>query len=145
MLINKQGQVSLDNALAAFDTGIADLPGVDPEKGQIGKLGDPTFVLGTLQAHPEKLSKQQRRVLEAVTTPATDALTIPVDDAAAARIDPRASASSRPRTDRRAGGDITVSGGTVDEQIIALEHIRNARNVMRAHGSRCCARSRSRS
>ena len=90
-------------------------------------------MLGTLQAHPEKLSKQQRRVLEAVTTLATDALTIPVDDAAAARIDPRASASSRPRTDRRAGGDITVSGGTVDEQIIALEHIRNARNVMCAH------------
>jgi hypothetical protein len=87
VLIGKGGRLSLETALAAFDTGIADLPGVKPKAGAIGNLGDGSLVFNEIQTHLNKLTKKQRAVVEQVTTPAPDGLEVPVDDAAAARLD----------------------------------------------------------
>ena len=135
VLIGKDGQLSLKTALAAFDTGVADLPGVKPKPGEIGDLGDGSLVFNVIQTNMGKLTKAQRAVVQQVTTPAPDALEIPVDDEAAARIgraDLARAARAAPR--RRAGGDISITGGTVNEQIDALEHLRNARTVLQKHG-----------
>jgi hypothetical protein len=111
ILVDENGQLSLKAALAAFDQGIANLPGVKVANGEIGNLGDASKVVGTLQTHLSQLSGKQRAVVEAFTTPAADAHVVP-DSAPAAR--------------RRAA--------TPEEIIVADQYIDSARRVMRSHG-----------
>ena len=62
VLIDKQGRVSLDTALAAFDTGIADMPGGEARsRARSASSATRRFVLGALQAQAEKLSKAAAR------------------------------------------------------------------------------------
>ena len=131
LLIEPNGQLSVDTALAGFDTAIAPLPGVDPKRGEVGTVGDPTSVINTLEASESELTAAQRQVVDTATTPAPGAVVLPPEEGAPARV---TAAAARPDARRADESGITVSAGTIDEQRDALESLRAARNIMRAHG-----------
>ncbi len=131
VLLDKQGQVPLKTALAAFDASVVDLPGVKAKKGEIGELTDASFVIGAIEESIDQLSPEQRAVVEAATTPAPGAATLPPEGKA--RIEPRSAARSA--TAPRGGtGGITIGAGTLQEQTFALRSLQKARDVMRGHG-----------
>ncbi len=134
LLVSKNGQLSTETALAAFNTAVAALPGVKPKPGEIGAVREASSVVNTLEASAAKLSPAQRKVLAAATTPAPDALVVPVDDAAAARPEPPAVASVRPAARGNNDGGVTVTNGTFEEQLEAVRSLRSAVTIMRAHG-----------
>ncbi len=133
VLLDKNGVLPLKTALAAFDASIAGLPGVNPKKGEIGNVAEAAFVVGALEADIDRLSPQQRAVVEAVTTPAAGAATLPPEGEP--RVEPVAVSRSASEPARGGGqGGFTVTNGTLDEQVFALENLRFARDVMRGHG-----------
>jgi hypothetical protein len=133
LLIEKNGQLSVDTALAAFDATIAPLPGVNPEPGEIGNVGEADAVITALEANADKLTAAQRQVVEAATTPAADAVVIPPEEGGPVAASPP---DGRPTADRGGGetGGITITAGTLDEQLEALKLMRTYRDIMRGHG-----------
>jgi hypothetical protein len=115
LLLEKNGQLSLETALAAFDATIADLPGVEARKGEIGKLTDATMVVEELGTSIDQLSAKQRQVYERWTTPAPDAV---LSDEPPA---PRAPAGRR-------------APPTPQEVILADAYLDDALRVLRNHG-----------
>ena len=74
LLLSDNGYLSLKTALAAFDSQIADLPGVKPKPGEVGKVTEATYVVERIDADVDKLSSKQRAVFDQYTTPAADAV-----------------------------------------------------------------------
>ena len=81
LLIEPDGTLSLETALAAFDQTIADLPGVDPAPGEVGELLEATSVVSRIGVDVAKLTPEQQSVFLAFTTPAPDAAINPVSGA----------------------------------------------------------------
>ena len=126
LLIGGNGQISLGTALAAFDETIAELPGVEARKGEVGRLEDPTFVVRRIASSLEKLTREQRRVFTAATTPSADASIIPMTDVPAAR----AQASVRPRPTRRCLPPTSV----IAEEQLARSALGDAKESLIRHG-----------
>jgi hypothetical protein len=127
LLLNDKGQLSLDTALAAFDEEIADLPGVEARKGEVGKLNEASYVVDTIAASLKKLTAAQRRVFEAVTGPHPEAITIPVSRRA--KPEPRPPATwAKPKYACASQED------TLGEEQLARAAIADARQSLVAHG-----------
>ena len=104
--------VRFHTALAAFDAQIADLPGAETHKRQIGGLGSGTSIVANLARHRHRLTPAQVRVYRSMTRPAPDALVV-------------GGKPAKP-TPRRAPSP--------QEEIIAGEILENARTVFQRHG-----------
>jgi hypothetical protein len=133
LLVQSNGQISVETALAAFDSTIAPLPGVDPKPGEIGDVGEADTVINTLEANADQLTAAQRQVVEAATRPAADAVVIPAEEGGPVAASP---AAGRPTAHRGGGetGGITITAGTLDEQQEAVRLMRTYRDIMRGHG-----------
>jgi hypothetical protein len=130
LLVGSNGQISLPTALAAFDQGIADLPGIKARKGEVGDLDGATMIVNEIQANLGRLSAKQQEVFRAVTTPAPDAVVIP---AAGPLPTPGAASARRPSATASQSGTV-VGSGTEQERVEAVRSIGAARAVMQQHG-----------
>jgi hypothetical protein len=130
MLVGADGQISLPTALAAFDQGIADLPGIKARKGEIGNLDGATTIVNKIQANLHRLSAEQQAVFESLMTPAPDAVVIPAQGPLPT---PAAASARRPRATASQSGTV-VGSGTIEDRVEAVRAIGDARTVMRKHG-----------
>jgi hypothetical protein len=130
LLVGANGQISLPTALAAFDQGIADLPGIKARKGEIGDLDGATMIVNKIQANLHRLSAKQQDVFQSLTTPAPDAVVIPAQGPLPT---PTAASARRPRATASQSGTV-VGSGTLEERVEAVRSIGAARTVMQAHG-----------
>jgi hypothetical protein len=130
LLVGSNGQISLPTALAAFDQGIADLPGIKARKGEVGDLDGATMIVNEIQANLGRLSAKQQDVFRAVTTPAPDAVVIPAQGPLPT---PAAASARRPRATASQSGTV-VGSGTLAERVEAVRSIGAARTVMQRHG-----------
>ncbi len=116
LLLSDNGYLSLKTALAAFDSQIADLPGVKPKPGEVGNVTEATYVVDRIAADLDKLTPKQRAVYEQWTTPGPDALVIDPDN-------PRPSLAHARR-----------APATPQELILADTYMDNAIRVLKNHG-----------
>ncbi len=58
LLLSDNGYLSFKTALAAFDSQVADLPGVKPKPGEVGKVTEATYVIERIDA--ERRQAQRR-------------------------------------------------------------------------------------
>src|SRR5918998_5766713 len=119
LLVGSHGQISLPTALAAFDQGIADLPGIKARKGEIGDLDGATMIVNEIQANLHRLSAKQQDVFGSLTTPAPDAVVIPTQGPLPT---PGAASARRPKATASQSGTI-VGSGTTEERDEAVRVI----------------------
>lgn len=132
LLIGRNGQISLRTALAAFDETIAELPGVEARKGEIGRITDATFVVSRITSSLGKLTRAQRRAFTAATTPSADASVIPMGDEAAARA--RGTVASQPN--RAASLRCLPPTSVIAEEQLARSALGDAKESLIRHGWR---------
>jgi hypothetical protein len=126
LLVGANGEISLRTALAAFDQGIADLPGIKARKGEIGDLDSGTMIVNEIQANLGRLSARQQEVFRAVTTPAPDAVVVTPGATGARAGAGRRAAASQSQT--------IVGSGTLEERLEAVRFVGAARTAMQTHG-----------
>jgi hypothetical protein len=66
MRMNRNGVPSFKTVLQAFDTRVANLPGVKVPRGAVGKAEDVTSIIARLYANRRRLNRRQRAVLNRV-------------------------------------------------------------------------------
>src|SRR3954447_19952722 len=79
IVLPSSGVPTFSQAKDLFDQVVADLPGVSPKKGSVGKTASGSSALMWLIGHVEQLTDAQRAVLLQVLTPSAETTTIQVD------------------------------------------------------------------
>jgi hypothetical protein len=64
-----RGRIDPRNALEAFDTAVAPLPGVTPRKGAVGRITDATSIIRAVNGQRRRLTRAQRAVVDRVLKP----------------------------------------------------------------------------
>jgi hypothetical protein len=79
MALSPSGELTFQQALAAFDQTVADLPGVDPPPGTVGETSSATGAIAALYDYRDRLTQAQLEVLDAAITPPPGAMYIDID------------------------------------------------------------------
>jgi len=114
LALPSSGQPTFAQAKDLFDRVVADLPGVNPKKGAIGRTGSGTSTLMWLYHYRSRLRADQRAVLDEVTRPDLFVGTVNVDPATGTVLPPPAAASKplAPRAKAAQGNDQLVADFT---------------------------------
>lgn len=77
VLIDSHGQIDPRDALEAFATAVAPLPGVRPRPGAVGPIDDPSSIIQAVVAQRSHLTAAQVAVVDKVTTPDPETTQVP--------------------------------------------------------------------